>query len=125
MLHANNRSVNVSRLELIQSLKEGRERHTVDYETAAQDYKDAAIKFLSDALKRAKKGDLSDIAFKLPKPENHTADYDEIIAMMERSVDETISLDSQSFRAYFLGEWDWKRGFDLAMTSLGGYLGKR
>ena len=125
MLHANNRSVNVSRLELIQSLKEGRERHAIDYETAAQDYKDAAIKFLSDALKRSKKGDLSDIVFKLPKPENHTADYDEIIAMMERSVDETISLDSQSFRAYFLGEWDWKRGFDLAMTSLGGYLGKR
>ncbi|MCP1651661.1 hypothetical protein [Pseudomonas nitroreducens] len=124
MLHANNRSVNVSRVELISALKGGRERHAIDYATAAQDYEDAAIKFLSDALKRAKKGDLSDIHFKLPKPENHTGDYDEIIAMMEQSVDSTISLDSPSFRAYFLGEWDWKRGFDLAMTSLGGYLGK-
>lgn len=125
MLHANNRSVNVSRIELITALKTGRERHEIDYATAAQDYEDAAVKFLTDALKRAKKGDLSNITFKLPKPENHVADYDEIISMMERSVDETISLDSTSFRAYFLGEWDWKRGFDMATASLGGYLGKR
>lgn len=125
MLHMHNRTVNVERGELISSLKEGREKHVAEYEQAKADYAEAAVKFLGDALKRAKKGDLSDITFKLPKPESHAAEYDEIIAMMERSVDNTISLDSQSFRAYFLGEWEWKRGFDLAMTSIGGYLGKR
>ncbi|MFP5338446.1 MAG: hypothetical protein ACLGIW_08140 [Gammaproteobacteria bacterium] len=125
MLHAHNRSVNVDRLALVAALKDGRVKHVDEYVQAYKDYEEAAVKFLSEALKRAKKGDLSDITFRLQKPENHTADYDEIIAMMEHSVDPTISLDSQSFRAYFMGEWDWKRGFEMATASISGYLGKR
>lgn len=124
MLHANNRSVNVSRIDLIAALKEGREKHAAEYEQAKVDCQEAAVKFLTEALQRASVGDLGDIVFRLQKPERHVDDYDEVIAMMSHSVDETISLDSQSFRAYFMGEWDWKRGFDLASASLSGYLGK-
>ncbi|WP_338756790.1 hypothetical protein V9385_15650 [Pseudomonas juntendi] len=125
MLHANNRVVNVDRAELIKALKQGREKHLADFQQAKIDFEEAAVKFLTESLGRAQKGDLSDIVFKLPRPESHVGDYDEIIAMMEQSVDTTISLDSQSFRAYFLGEWDWKRGFEVALASVGGYLGKR
>lgn len=125
MLHAKNRSVNVSRKDLIVALKEGRDKHVAEYKLAKTDYHEAAIKFLGEALERASAGDLSDIVFRLSKPESHVDDYDEVIAMMSHSVDETISLDSQSFRAYFMGEWDWKRSFDMASASLSGYLGKR
>lgn len=125
MIHANNRHVNVSRQDLLETLLKGREAHAQQYEQAKADYAEAAEKFLAEALERVRAGDLSNIVFKLQRPENHVGDYDEVIKMMEHSVDEVISLDSSSFRAYFMGEWGWKRDFDFAMASIGGYLGKR
>lgn len=124
MMHANNRTVNVSRLVLLDALRKGRDAHIDEYESVMADYRDAAEKFLAEALERAQRGDLSNLRFDMPRPECHAGEYDEVIAMMEYSVDEVISLDSSSFRAYVLGEWTWKHALKAATASLSAYLGK-
>ena len=48
---------------------------------------------------------------RLPLPENHTRDYERVIQMLERSLDETVSLSETDFRAYVQDDWDWKRAF--------------
>lgn len=53
-------------------------------------------------------------------PTSHLDEYDEVIAMMEMSVDETISLDSSAFQQYVLDNWTWKKNFIGSVTK---YLG--
>lgn len=124
MMHANNRTVNVKRTDLLSALKDGRARHVAEFDQAMIDYREAAEKFLSEALERAKAGDLSNLRFDLPRPESHVGEYDEVIAMMEMSVDDEISLDSGSFRAYVLGEWSWTHQLLKTTGALRSYLGK-
>lgn len=124
MFHANNRTVNVSRGKLLQALREGREKHVAEHAQAMADYRDAAEKYLTEALERVKSGDLSDIRFSLPRPECHAEDYDEVIAMLEFSVDTELSLDANSFRSYVLGEWSWKKTLEAATSSIREYLSK-
>lgn len=124
MMHVNNRTVNVKRADLLKALVEGREKHVADYAQAMADYREAAEKFLGEALERAKAGDLSNLRFDLPRPESNVGDYDEVIAMMELSVDDVISLDSGSFRAYVMGEWSWTHQLMKTTGALRNYLGK-
>jgi hypothetical protein len=44
--------------------------------------------------------------------------------MLEYSVDETLTLDADTFRAYFKGEWAWKARFNDIIGSTKAYLGK-
>ena len=45
----------------------------------------------------------------LAEPVDHTADYDRILAMLEMSVDDTISLSAQEFNQYVLDNWELSR----------------
>lgn len=117
-----NRNVNVSRVDLLAKLRVGRAQHASDYDVAKREYQEAAVKFLGDALKRAKKGDLRDITFNLSRPSSYLPEYDRIIAMMQASVDEVVTLSSGEFNQYWLGEWAWKGSFEAASAMVGGYL---
>lgn len=123
MFNMRQQLVNVSRIELIEALKAGLAAHKVEYVEAKKDYAVAVVKFLEEALHRAECGDHSDLVLRLPKPENHERDYTNAIEMLEQSVDDSIQLDSESFRAYFKGEWSWKRSFAESAVALKGYLG--
>ena len=45
----------------------------------------------------------------LTEPSNHIKDYGRVIAMLEMSVDETVTLDAQDFDRYVMDNWDWSR----------------
>lgn len=122
MLNMRQQTVNVDRLQLIAALKSGLEAHRAEYAEAKADYDVAVVKFLSEALERAKAGNHSDLVLRLTKPENHTRDYTNIIELLEVSVDETIQLDSDAFRAYYKGEWSWKSAFGASASTLKSYL---
>jgi hypothetical protein len=47
----------------------------------------------------------------LPKPEDHLDDYDNIIAMLKWSEDETVELEAHDFSNYVLDDWGWKEQF--------------
>jgi hypothetical protein len=45
----------------------------------------------------------------LTEPSDHTKDYDRVVAMLEMSVEETITLDAQDFDRCVMDNWDWSR----------------
>jgi hypothetical protein len=47
----------------------------------------------------------------LPTPEDHTRDYDRVIAMIQRHQGETVSMSEQKYANYMDDEWDWTRAW--------------
>lgn len=111
----NTRQVTVSKTHLLEVMKQNLEQHRADYATALSDYHQRLIDDLKLALKKVSKVEdpstLKKFNFNVPFPENHEADYQEVIEMLEMSVEENITLDSRSFKAYVKNEWDWAQRF--------------
>ena len=116
MMNRHNQSVNVSRIAMLAALRAARELHIAEYKEARADYEAAVIKFLSNALERAKNGDFKEVKINFHPPVDHTAEYDDVIEMMEVSVDDTINLDRETYKAYYKNEWSWTSGFKLEST---------
>lgn len=112
MMTINQQSVNVKRSDLIVALHRNMLNHEIELVEAKKDYSEAAVLFLTDALNRAKEGDLSNISFDLDPPVSHVAEFMDVIEMLEMSVDENINLDKTSFKAYIKNEWPWRRSFN-------------
>jgi hypothetical protein len=53
----------------------------------------------------------------LPFPEDHTKDYDHIIAMVEMSVDDLFELNQNDFARYVLDDWEWKAAFTQSVMA--------
>ena len=110
------RSVNVSRVELLAKLQENRILHAKEY---AEALLECQTRLLQDLLTAQEKvaivnnpEDLKDFKFRFQFPANHDQDYADVIEMLEMSVDETINLDSESFKAYIKNEWAWTSIFN-------------
>lgn len=111
MLSLRSRSVNVSRTDLIEAVKRGKELHLKAYAEAQSDYQVNVNVFLTEAVRRVSQGDFSMVKIPFDPPVLRTTEYDEVIEMMEVSVDETINLDAESYKAYYKNEWPWTRSF--------------
>jgi hypothetical protein len=115
MIGMTNRTVNVSRLELLKKLKENLDIHRTDFEEAVVGYQVKLVNDLRSKLSEVSDSDphdlehIKEVDFEFP--ENHEQDYVEIIEMLEMSVDQTIQLDTQSFKAYVKNEWVWSNRF--------------
>lgn len=127
-MHLQQRSVNVSRSDLLLALRRNLDIHKAEYAEALADFKLRLISDLEIALKAAKTLDvneLEDFKFNFEYPQSHADQISDVIEMLEFSTDETINLDSTSFKAYFKNEWPWKKSFDqLAMSykAVGSFL---
>jgi hypothetical protein len=118
MMNIRQRSVNVSRTELLAKLKENLEVHRREYQEALVEFKARLVDDLKLATKKVNKTenveDLKNFAFHIQFPQNHEQDYIDVIEMLEMSVDENINLDSESFKAYIKNEWNWQHHFRAA-----------
>jgi hypothetical protein len=103
--------IRVEKKQLISDLKKNRSKHRAIFEQAVEGYRNLAVQQLTDHVKRIQKGKLVEVYVRLPLPEDHTRDYDRVIQMLERSLDETVFLSEADFRAYVQDDWDWKRAF--------------
>lgn len=121
MLNQHNRSVNVKRQDLLVALKSGLETHSAQYQEALGDFRAKVLHDLKQKTKevtRASDKDLVSIqTLYISPPQNHEQEYLEMIDMFEVSVDETINLDHQSFKAFFKNEWPWQQQFAAAAAS--------
>jgi hypothetical protein len=116
MMNRHSQSVNVSRLAMLEALRSARTMHAAEYKEARTDYEAAVVKFLESALDRARNGDFKEVKINFHPPVDHTAEYDDVIEMMEVSVDETINLDRETYKAYYKNEWSWTAGFKMEST---------
>lgn len=129
MMNIRQRSVNVNRIELLAKLKENLDKHRIEYQEALLEFHVRLVEDLKLAAKKVAKtenpADLKNFSFSIQFPQNHEQDFVDVIEMLEMSVDETINLDSESFKAYIKNEWQWQHHFraaKLAYASVGSSL---
>lgn len=117
MLSMHSQSVNVDRLKLLDKLRENRDAHKAAYILAVAGFRDDVLTTLLTLTAAQQTSnvaiDLKDIQ-QLSAPVSYESEYDNVIEMLEISVDGTIQLDSSAFKAYWKDEWSWKRSFMVA-----------
>ena len=126
------REVKVKRDELLIVLKKNREQHLKDYTEACAGYRERALARISEIFEEAK-GTINSLkegqtvafmgfGFNLPVPQSHEKAYDQIIRMMEMSVDEEITLTCSQFGCFVMDDWDWKEQWSASNSV---YMNKR
>lgn len=113
------RTVKVVRGVLLAKIEENRANHHSQFERAFAGFREQAIAELKRSLDLAQSGKPIRISIGLQAPEDRTADYDRVIAMLKMSVDQEIELTAQDFDRYVMDRWEWS---DLWSTSNAAYL---
>ena len=105
------RPVTVLKDELLKQIKINRAEHRTIFEEALDGYRVLAIKTLNRHIRELKSGKPKRTSVYIPYPEDHTADYDAVIGMLEMSLNSEVELDEQSYRQLVVNEWAWTRQF--------------
>lgn len=115
------REIKVKRDELLETIRKNRTAHIIDYKEACDGYRGKALQRIDEivgnlrgkinALKEGETIALMSVSFGLDVPVSHERDYDQVIKMLEMSVDDEISLKSDEFACYVMDDWDWKQVF--------------
>lgn len=50
-------------------------------------------------------------------PEDHTNDYDDVIDMLQMSINNTVDLTQPQFRQYVKDDWGWKQTWEASNTA--------
>lgn len=107
----------VKRQELLTKVRANRDAHRSLFLLAQEGYRKLVIEELDKMLTDARAGLPIKRSASLTEPSDHTKDYDRVIAMLEMSVDDTITLEAQDFDQYVMDNWDWSR-FALSTNTL-------
>ena len=115
-MSTNNRLSNiVVNVEDVAEIIQGnRDAHRVMFEEAMEGFTEAARSMLSQQLANIQHGRSFTLAFGLPVPEDHTADYDRVLAVLKLTLDAghaTLTLDEHEQAMYLMDDWSWKRAF--------------
>jgi len=112
--------------ELLQVIRDNREKHIEDYEDAVLGWLSKTTMALNnrasvfeDALRLCQDGKKVDIQSmkvdrgleRLKKPTSYLLDYDRAIKMIELHVEDYIEIDDKEFSILVLDEWGWKSEF--------------
>ena len=112
-------TITVKKSEFLNAVKDNRDHHRQVFEKAIEAYRSRAVELLEEHIERVKSGSLERVAVVLPLPQDHTDDYDRVIAMMEMDVRDEIELHESEFSRYVLDEWGWKQEFTTTNASYG------
>jgi hypothetical protein len=102
-------AVKVKREDLLTKVRANREAHRELFLKAQEGYRKLVIEELNKMLADARAGLPIKRSVSLTEPSDHTKDYDRVVAMLEMSVDETITLEAHDFDQYVMDNWDWSR----------------
>lgn len=104
-------TVRVKRVDVLDKLNDNRDGHRATFEEALTGYHAAVIEHLEAALADARAGKKFTPSIYLPEPQDHTRDYDRVIALLGMSLDEELELSAMEFSQYVLDDWGWKGDF--------------
>lgn len=116
------RTVKVSKTDLLDRVRANRKAHRAEFEKALEDYQAAVIKELEEWLDAARKRKNVMRTTRLRMPQDQTGDYDQVVDMLEMSIEDTIELTHQEFAQYVRDDWAWKDQFTQTMMSNRTYL---
>lgn len=116
-------NITVSKTDLLDKLRANRDEHASDYAEGIAEYQRQAaekLRALADKIAEDPDANLYEVAQELPKPENHTDDYDTAIQMLEWHQGDSIELGVDDFQHYVLDQWRWKQAFAASMSNYSG-----
>lgn len=117
--------VKVKREKLLEVVRKNRKAHRDLFLKAQEGYRKDMIAELDQMLQDAKDGKQIRRAVMMPEPQDHTADYDRVITMLEMSVDKEIELDSEAFDNYVMDNWAWRAHAMATNTMYASKAGRR
>lgn len=113
------REVKVNKNALLNTVKDNRGRHEAEYKQAMVGYRQEVIEGLQKALDEAQSGGELKTSLWLSEPISEVKSYEKVIAMLEMSTDEEVTLSQSEFSQYVLDDWTWK---ELASTTNARYI---
>lgn len=103
--------VTVKKGELLEALRENKDKHRSLFEEAQKNFRERIIEELDRRLQDAKAGRSVQLYIDLPEPEDHTKDYERVIRMVEMSQDDTLDITREDFARYVMDDWEWRRAW--------------
>ena len=114
------RTIKVKKEELIQTIKDNKEAHELNYEEAVIAYKKEAANQLAAQSEELKNGSLK-IKLNLVTPINNSVEYDKVAKMFEMEVEDEVELSLQEFNQYIHDETEHsKQAFMSNSMYIGG-----
>lgn len=114
-------NITVRKADLLAKIRANRQEHREIFEEALEGYKAEALRNLEDHIDRLKRGKLRHVYIAMPVPQDHTSDYDRVIAMLEMDVSDEVELSEGEFARYVLDDWQWQ---DQFLTTASNYSRK-
>src|SRR4051812_39226012 len=100
-------SVRVSKVELLNKVRENRDAHRSLFLKAQEGFRLRAVEEMDEMLRLAREGREVRLYVGLTAPQDHTGDYDRAIQMLEMSQDEFVEIDQTTFAQLVRNEWAW------------------
>lgn len=116
-------TVKISKTDLIAKLTENRAAHVAVVKEAGIKYRQKCVDAMRQRADQIEAGADIDVYFSLPKPEDHTEDFDDALAALqwEQGTDVLVSREDE-FKKWVLNKWAWERSF---MASNASYTARR
>jgi len=111
------KEVLVSKAKLLAKLRSNRAEHREIFLDALAGWQDQVTRALEKAVEEAKIGKKFCTEINLPRPEDHTSDYDVAIEEVIWSVSNSVTLTLFEFRNFVLDDWGWKPDFIKSSAS--------
>lgn len=106
--------ITVSKTDLLAIVKANRDKHRAIFLEALEGYQRYALELLRKHIADMEVGKTQRVYISVDRPEDHTRDYDRIIAMLEMDQGDTFTLTEQDFAQYALDDWKWKRQWGVS-----------
>lgn len=114
------KEMNFSTKELLEKIKENRNKHAAEYVEAVYEYKTKLKAVLKDKIKEVEKSADNVVpsgSIHVPEPKCYLEEYDQFIDMLEMTKDETTSLSITMFNQLVRDQWSWKQDFEMTKAS--------
>lgn len=105
------RTIHVDKTEFLERVGENRDNHRAVFEEALDGYRRRVERELRQRLHDLSRGRRIEQHIRLPEPEDHTGDYERILAMAVMSISDTVELSESEFAMYVMDQWSWKQDF--------------
>lgn len=107
----------VSKDELLKVLKANRDQHRETFLQAQEGFRARAIAELDRSLADARAGNDVRLSVNLPRPEDHTADYDREIRMLEMHQHDQVMIRAQLSGQIVMDRWGWSATFNATNSA--------
>lgn len=111
------RKVVVDKEDLLETVRENRERHEEIYEEACEKYCEDAARLFREKVEACQSGTVVSPKIDLSKPEEYLDDYDQAIEMLEMDERDQIDLTEDEYQKLVKDEWGWSRRFQRHTSS--------